>query len=645
MGLMGLMLLLDGSSLTDEYAIEFHCDSPGCSLDDIANQFAQDHGVINKGPIGQLNVYLFVMDEVRRSLFDDNPMIKSIVRQDARPRIKREIIDPEFEHQWHLRGSGEHVHINVQDAWNQGFHGEGVNIAICDDGVETSHDDIKDNFNQEGSYNFNFDSSDVNPRSKQDNHGTPSAGCAAARDDGNKCGVGVAYRAKVSGIVLLQKQSVTDAQEARALQYKNDINHIYSNSWGPPDNGRNLIGPGPLTKRAMEESITNGREGKGSVYVWAAGNGGGNKDNCNYDGYASWRKAVAISAIGFDGVAPYYAENCSSVIAVSTSGTRGSGRESKITTSGIENNCNLRFSGTSAACPIGAGVVALMLQANPDLNWLDVQKILVETSNKVDLNHTDWVQNGAGKWVSHLYGFGLIDAAKAVNMSLELKGQEGMKENLIHYRVNVFEDFVNLVEYEFQVLETFEIHHVELVVDLTHPKSGDLFIMLESPSGTQSVLADFHPDANANIVQWTYTTKRCWGEHSVGKWKLVIREIEERGGHMKTFDLKMFGTPNPEIDTDKYKEIRIREGNKPPKAEVQPPNKPKKVFYSKTFFLCLLRRLTHFLFVGTLSHAEVGFIVAGSIAGLLVIALAVIMFIVTRVNSNNTIIATPIETI
>jgi len=84
---------------------------------------------------------------------------------------------------------------------------------------------------------------------------------AAARDDGNACGVGVAYRAGLSAVVILQYAEITDATEARALAYALDVNHIYSNSWGPIDDGLRKEGPRTLTQQAMDNAIRNGRNG------------------------------------------------------------------------------------------------------------------------------------------------------------------------------------------------------------------------------------------------------------------------------------------------------------------------------------------------------------------------------------------------
>lgn len=531
--------------------------------------------------IGLLDAYLFKIPPSIRNSFDireienDEDVIYS-KRQVAFQRYKRmNFTDPLFKDQWHLTNNKSYVHINVEDAWSLGYTGQGVVIAVVDDGIETTHGDIKDNYVHNASYNFNYDNDNVNPKSTYDYHGTSVAGCAAARDDGEVCGVGVAYRAGISGIVLLQGP-VTDAMEASALQYQLDINDIYSNSWGPTDNAQNLVGPGVLSKMALEKGIKDGRNGKGAIYVWAAGNGGSRGDNCNYDGYASWRKAMTISSVTPTGTSPSFAENCSSILAVTPS--------TGIRTSRINNTCVQTFSGTSASAPIGAGIIALLLEANPDLNWLDVQRVIVETSIKVDENHEDWVQNGAGYWVNHRYGYGLISASKAINRAIELKDEPSMTEVAVIYDVKVNSDFQESVEYSVNVLQTFVIHHVEVEIKLSHPKSGDLRIELISPSGTKSVLAEFHPDFHPDI-HWTYTTKLLWGETSYGEWKLIITEKNDMGGTMSWFKLKMYGSPNVEVDTDKFFTIDLKKGDPIPVPVQEPPTPTGYGMFNLIFFI------------------------------------------------------------
>lgn len=77
---------------------------------------------------------------------------------------------------------------------------------------------------------------------------------------------------------------VTDSIEARSVGFNNNYVEIYSVSWGPDDNGHTIDGPKRYTKRALATGVRTGRYGKGSLFVWASGNGGKNNDDCNLDG-------------------------------------------------------------------------------------------------------------------------------------------------------------------------------------------------------------------------------------------------------------------------------------------------------------------------------------------------------------------------
>ena len=65
-------------------------------------------------------------------------------------------------------------------------------------------------------------------------------------------------------------------------------------------------------------SILQGRNGKGSIFVWASGNGG-DKDDCNCDGYTNSIYTVSAGAATSYGAKPWYLEQCSSTL-ISTYG-------------------------------------------------------------------------------------------------------------------------------------------------------------------------------------------------------------------------------------------------------------------------------------------------------------------------------------
>ena len=85
-----------------------------------------------------------------------------------------------------------------------------------------------------------------------------------------------------------------------------------------------MEGPNYLIKKAFINGINNGRGGRGSVYVFASGNGAQYEDQCNFDGYTNSIYSVTVSAVDYMGLHPYYSEPCAANMIVAYSS--GSGR-------------------------------------------------------------------------------------------------------------------------------------------------------------------------------------------------------------------------------------------------------------------------------------------------------------------------------
>lgn len=111
--------------------------------------------------------------------------------------------------------------------------------------------------------------------------------------------------------------------EASALNYGYDNTSIYSCSWGPPDDGRSMEGPSYIVQKAVVNGILNGRGGKGSVFVFASGNGAAQDDQCNFDGYTNSIYSVTVSAVDYQGLHPYYSEPCAANMVVTYSSGSG----------------------------------------------------------------------------------------------------------------------------------------------------------------------------------------------------------------------------------------------------------------------------------------------------------------------------------
>lgn len=250
------------------------------------------------------------------------------------------IEDPLFTEQWHLVNDEVPEHMmNVSGVWELGITGKGVLSSMVDDGLDYESEDLKDNFvsifhitlftksqfcgqDAKNSYDFNDHEDLPKPKLFDDHHGTRCAGQIAAIKN-NVCGVGIAYESKVAGVRILSG-SISDVDEAAALNYGFQEVSIYSCSWGPPDNGRSMEGPSYLIKKAVINGINNGRGGKGSIFVFASGNGAGHGDQCNFDGYTNSIYSVTVSAIDYKGLRPYYSEACAANMIVAYSS--GSGR-------------------------------------------------------------------------------------------------------------------------------------------------------------------------------------------------------------------------------------------------------------------------------------------------------------------------------
>lgn len=252
---------------------------------------------------------------------DDKPEQWAIERQDM--LIKDlDIADPIFQEQWHLFNPVQIGHdVNVTGLWLEGITGHNATVAIVDDGLDMYSNDLKPNYFADGSWDFNDQDAEPKPELSDDRHGTRCAGeVAAARND--VCGVGVAYDSKIAGIRILS-QPISDADEAEALMYKIQENQIYSCSWGPPDDGRSMEAPDVLIRRAMLKAVQEGRNGLGSIYVFASGNGALNGDNCNFDGYTNSIYSITVGAVDRTGQHPYYSELCSAQLVVTYSSGSG----------------------------------------------------------------------------------------------------------------------------------------------------------------------------------------------------------------------------------------------------------------------------------------------------------------------------------
>ena len=467
--------------------------------------------------------------------------------------LKTKWNDPLWPQMWFLnRGDAEDgagLDMNVEEAWKSGVSGKGVVVTILDDGVEWSHPDLEKNYDAAASRDLNDRDDDPFPRYdifNSNKHGTRCAGQVSAAANNSKCGVGIAFDSKIGGVRVLDG-AIVDALEAAALSFNRNHIDIYSASWGPDDDGRTVDGPGPLATRALYEGASKGRNGLGSIFVWASGNGGKFFDNCNTDGYTTSIYTLSISSVSEKGLIPWYSEPCSSSIATTySSGATRSG-ERKVVTTDLRGKCTTKHTGTSASSPIASGIVALALEANKNLTWRDVQHLVIRSARpRGNLKAKDWSTNGVGLHFSHSYGFGLIDAGHLVNnaknwKTVPLESKCVYKQKLSDEKLNYLilpgrEESISLqVENKGCVEKIKHLEHFHIVINLSsQARRGDLSVTVISPMGTKSQLLGPRPfdDIKTGFSlfgKWPMMSVHFWGENPVGKWTLVVKNQGDSG--------------------------------------------------------------------------------------------------------------------
>jgi len=327
-------------------------------------------------------------------------------------------------------------------------------------------------------------------------------------------------------------------------------------------------GSGTLTAKALKDSVKFGRQGRGNIYVWSAGNGRPEGDDANYDGYANAMETIAVGGVSDLGRRTTESELGANLVVVAPSSSLR--RQGLITTDrqgrlGYNRNGSNDgfvlprknvddrdftndFGGTSGAAPLVSGVVALMLEANADLGWREVQDILIRTARRVDPRDSDWRRNGAGWWFNHKYGAGLVDATAAVQAAEQMQRLGGRHtvrrlQSRLYRRIPDNDARGLTVSFDLSGEDNLQVEHVQFKVSVRHGFRGDLRYELVSPSGMKSVVAARPRDARRDLLDWTFMTLRHWGESSAGTWKLVIRDVDAQiEGTLESAELAVHGT-------------------------------------------------------------------------------------------------------
>ncbi len=312
--------------------------------------------------------------------------------------------DPLLWDSWHLfdHWYDDGGDINVEQAWKY-TKGAGVKVAVYDQGIDINHPDLRENII--AFKNYNDPISDI-PYSDDDTkwHGTACTGIIAARE--NRIGsVGIAPLSSIYAVGYSESNISKDIEAYKWLMEEGVS--VINNSWGSYSS---LDAYNEIFKLLATE----GRNGKGVILIFAAGN---ERTNLDAQGINDESESPYVLSIAASTRQNTIAQYSNFGTAVDFTAPGGEGESGIITTDASGNlgynssNYTTNFIGTSAAAPLVTGTVALMLATNPKLTRDEIFNILKSTAQKKG-NYT-YDQNGHNVH----WGYGKIDAGRAVEVA------------------------------------------------------------------------------------------------------------------------------------------------------------------------------------------------------------------------------------
>jgi Ca2+-binding RTX toxin-like protein len=497
---------------------------------------------------------------------------------------------------------------NIQRIWDE-YTGVGVHVGVFDDGVQYNHPDLAANY--DASKHFSYNNVTYNPfpitrtGTDPDAHGTSVAGLIAAARNGVG-GVGVAYGAKITGVNMLSDPALqTDAMADRVLRYGAAFD-VMSNSWGytPYFEAYQNAGLAGSTSAqiiaAYDYNTSTGRHGLGTVIVHAAGN---DASNANADGLNTARSLISVAALDRSGSLTSYSNTGANIwisagaAAVTTDLTGSNGYN---TTAGTAGDYQSTFGGTSAATPVVAGVVALMLDANEGLGWRDVKEILANSASLtgsivggssayettgtrfqvIDRNTgaglvrdgDSW--NDGGRAISWDYGFGRVNAFAAVRLAEVWTLINGPAQTSANDRELAFTNPTDVrmafaggrgtAASSVACTTHMEIDYISVTLgfDFTAPSgsAAGLSITLLGPGGASFDLVHagdlYYSDVHGGWTR-TYGVAEALGLDAFGTWTAVIRDSSSSlSGHACTLqDLKISFSGDASFDSNNIHHI------------------------------------------------------------------------------------------
>ena len=505
--------------------------------------------------------------------------------------------------QWYLYNTGGKqqlvagAHIDIERAWDITRGVRSIVVAVTDDGFDLSHPD----FQGQGKIVAPRDLQDKDslplPTAEHENHGTACAGVAIAEENGS----GIVGVAPGCGFMPIRTTGYLDDNSIEQI-FDWAINKgaaVISSSWG----AASMYFPLSLRQRAaLTRAATTGRNGKGCVIVFAAGNANrplngtvnerGWSDNflrgttqwlsgftvhpdvitvsaCTSlnkkSAYSNWGTNISVCAPSNNAPPGMWIEQKGYVYTAPQiqSSLPGLGilTTDRVSVAGYNNsNFSADFGGTSSAAPVVAGVAALILSVNPNLTAQEVKRILQETADKIVDRDADpqlglqlgtYDVNGYSQW----FGYGKVNAFKAVQAA----GERLQQPKVSQYIQLRNDNSVAIPDYNLQgvtssitIGEAYApqgdrnpLRDIKISLNIEHSFLGDIEINLKTPTG-QTILLQNRTLGAATQLQATYslqttpTLKQLLSLPVTGIWQLWIVDYAQTDtGMLKNWQLNL----------------------------------------------------------------------------------------------------------
>jgi len=523
--------------------------------------------------------------------------------------------DPLAAYLWHLQNTGQSnftaytgtpgMDINLLSA-HDSWTGSNVTLVVSDGRIDLNHPDLSANANLSKSRDYNLASAPYtgNPTTTDntDSHGTTVSSLAAAVKNNGRGGFGVAPSATLVGFnFIASNQTLSKYLDQASLEGGEVFNFSY---------GVNACEVAAESAGYIQV-LRSGVIADQNIYVTAAGNDfAGSRSECglgsgyyfgnsNLDQSKSYPYMIVVGATNSDGDTAFYStpgantwisapggDDEIGMMGADLAGCSAGRGKSNATApfdnnqNGLNPNCDYYSTGmgTSFASPLVAGGVALLLSANPLLDWRDIKHILAVTAVKIDASagntghpssadlaghvyQNGWTTNTAGYHFHNWYGFGQmnITAALALATNVNFDLHEYKSTDTLADGHSYTSGVVNAAIPDNSSVGTSStinvnrhnlvIEQVQIKVSITHAKIGDLGIEITAPSGTKSKVLNINSGTRAeNYSNVTLGSSAFYGERSQGNWSIkVVDGAATNTGTLADWSISIVGNRGPNL--------------------------------------------------------------------------------------------------